>query len=682
LAEAIKRDHYTAVTVLLKANAAQLRRHIDEPISQCANALQFAVAYRRSKIVDLLLREGANVNARGAVFDQETTAQAAFATNYVLKIATINQSRDLVELLLAKGARVNATCRPWAVPSGSTSLGAALQSRRVDIARLLLDAGADINSEFTLTTEATVDMYKLLSAAVKDGAEDESQILLQLGGYDHRCWPAARWYIRYDAERSLLEQAVLFRHCGIVRLLLEHKVPVNDADGVNCNALSIAITLGELEIARLLLKYGANANMSPSGTWKTPLCAAVTRQSEDMTELLLRNGAKPDLSPKWLPTALHIAVGLGSEALVRTLLWHGAEVARPFNNRTPISKAIQYGYANIAKVLFQAGAKATSSMLYDVIQIRTSSERELIIALIIEHGADLNAKEGYMERGALEEAVAVGNPRVVEILLRFKPTLDYSLLITAVRSNNSGIVKLLLRAGITAQSSLLYEHIGGASKTARLSEDFVGRESLSESGAIIQFMLEHGVDVDAREGRYKQTALELAIEKGNSEAIDILLRFAPQIKPTTLERASAFKGPEYPAIMRLLIDHCVRFATGKKLRSTALKFAARTGNLSALQSLLQSGTRVNSEIWNAARTCRHGTDSPHEQAVLQLLHDHEAATDDSGRHLFPISLRTTSVATERTGLLAHDFAEIENEQDDSVPVSQVDEPLACIALFG
>jgi hypothetical protein len=48
LAEAIKRDHYTAVTVLLKANAAQLRRHIDEPISQCANALQFAVAYRRS----------------------------------------------------------------------------------------------------------------------------------------------------------------------------------------------------------------------------------------------------------------------------------------------------------------------------------------------------------------------------------------------------------------------------------------------------------------------------------------------------------------------------------------------------------------------------------------------------------------------------------------------------------
>jgi ankyrin repeat protein len=648
LTEAIKRNHYAAVAVLLEASTARLRQQIDEPISQCANALQLAVAYDRVKIVELLIRAGANPNVRGSELNADRTEEVIFATNFALKIATINRSPALVALLLANGAKVDATCGPLGVGGGLTALGAALISRRKDTARLLLDAGADINLEFNSPLGPTIDMHRLVRAAVDHGAEAELRAVLQLCG--HKYLPEMRPLGIYRAERGLLEQAVFLRHSGIVRLLLEYGVKVNGRDR---QALSMAITIGEDDTAKLLLKHGADVNMLPFGPWEAPLCAAVGRRSEEMTKLLLEHGARPGLyqthGANRSPTALHLAVDIKSEALVRLLLLYGADAEKLFKNRTPISKAIQYGHADIVRLLLQAGAPGTSSMLHEAIEKETTSERERIIALLLEHGADLNAKQGRSQRTALEEAVAVGNIRVVEILLRHKPTLQYSQLVTAVNSHNVAIVELLLQAGVRARHLSLYEYIGQVQEPAHSPSRSIDRGVPSDEEVIIQLLLDNGADLNAKDGRYKQTALELAIEERDVQAVDVLLRFKPRIELRTLERASTFGDYAPPAIMRLLIDHCARFGEGEKFRATVLELAARTGNLDALRSLLQSGTKVNFKTWLAVRKGWLGTDDRSRRAVLEMLHDHETATKASADSFLPALRAITSAVTARTG---------------------------------
>jgi ankyrin repeat protein len=297
LADAIVADHYAVVAILLQSSVFRARYHIDWPIANSANALQIAVVCGRVKMVDLLVQAGANVNTRGVDFPHTNTAKTPFAANFVLKIATIRQSPELVANLLAKGAWVDAACAPYTIPGGRTALGAALLTRRLDIIALLRDAGADIQYESTGAADSQLELYELLRSAVKAGSEDLAQVLLDLGAYSHR--PRTPEHFAREAKLPLLELAVRSRCTEIVRILLKHGINANYADGVVCTALVVAVRLGEYDMVVALLEHGAEVNSSAE--WGSPLSAAIASGSVEMTRLLLKHGAQFKRRPPGVP---------------------------------------------------------------------------------------------------------------------------------------------------------------------------------------------------------------------------------------------------------------------------------------------------------------------------------------------------------------------------------------------
>ena len=126
---ACEKGYLEAVELLLRSGA--------DPSYQSERALLVACSLGEDKIVSLLLDYGADVNA---FLGGQTTAL----------ISAIERSRkdskSMVQLLLGRGADVNIRV-PDARPHSVSALSAARWTGNVDIARVLLENGADGNAE-------------------------------------------------------------------------------------------------------------------------------------------------------------------------------------------------------------------------------------------------------------------------------------------------------------------------------------------------------------------------------------------------------------------------------------------------------------------------------------------------------------------------------------------------------
>jgi len=93
-------------------------------------ALHMAASWGYEEIVELLVAKGADVNARGSGWYRRTPLHYAVF------------SEEVIALLIAGGADVNARDR-----KGRTPLHLAAQAGEAEAVRLLIAAGADINAE-------------------------------------------------------------------------------------------------------------------------------------------------------------------------------------------------------------------------------------------------------------------------------------------------------------------------------------------------------------------------------------------------------------------------------------------------------------------------------------------------------------------------------------------------------
>lgn len=186
---------------------------------------------------------------------------------------------DLGQLkqLLAAGAPIDA--RDGA---GRTALLAAVDADRGEAARLLIEAGADINAQAT-----NQDSPWLLAGA--RGRTGMLERMLQTGRVDYGK--------RNRYGGNALIPACHYGHVETVRLLLaKSKIDVNQINNLGWTALLEAIILGDggarhTEIVRLLLAHGAKPDLADRDG-VTPLAHARQRRQETIVALLAAAGAK------------------------------------------------------------------------------------------------------------------------------------------------------------------------------------------------------------------------------------------------------------------------------------------------------------------------------------------------------------------------------------------------------
>jgi len=289
--EAIRNNDLKSLCALLKTLDVNSRDpHGTTP-------LMYAAALGNTESMKVLLRAGADVNARNA-FDATALMWC------------INQTQ-MVRLLMAKGADVNARST-----MGRTPLLLAASYGNAEVLKLLLANGANV-----LTSDNLENTPLLAATAANDSATVE--LLLERGaeikGTDVHSKELAGRVPMSPAMAGLtpLMNAAAVGNVEVVRLLLARGADVNTVASskspsvkngpiglASFTALTLAGPYGGSETMQALLDYGAHMNAQDL-RGMTPLMLAVATDRADprAIRLLLRKGADQNIKSNGSETA-------------------------------------------------------------------------------------------------------------------------------------------------------------------------------------------------------------------------------------------------------------------------------------------------------------------------------------------------------------------------------------------
>jgi len=157
---------------------------------------------------------------------------------------------------------------------------------------------------------------------------------------------------------SPVADAAMRGDVAAVRALLQDRVDVNAAQGDGMTALHWAAESGNHELARLVLKAGANPAAATRIARHTPLHISATGGHSVVAGLIVDAGADVNATTTTGASALHFAATAGSGATATLLLDRGADVnaREPQWGQTPLMFAAAAGRTDVVKLLLTRGA--------------------------------------------------------------------------------------------------------------------------------------------------------------------------------------------------------------------------------------------------------------------------------------------------------------------------------------
>jgi len=348
---AIKTGEVAVVDMLIKAGAnvnTIEKFHNQTPLMWAA-----ATPKNAGAMVKLLLAKGADVKRRALYSDWPSQITSEPRAQYrpvggltALLYAARDGCYECIEALIGAGADVN---QP--TPEGVTALMLALDNDHNDVAKLLLDRGA--NPQLWDWWGRTA-LYIVI---------DRKETLGQGGGRGRRA-PAARGGSRSAVSSMDIINALLAADIDPSPQLNMHRPSRGGNSGrfidpllnTGCTPLLRATMAGDSEVVRALLAKGANPNINAMGLTPFLVAAGVGAGNRggtglaaqtsaggpvnmELMELLLQHGADVNAqvtdtttysmrvarapSANEGKTALHVAAGTGKTDLVRYLLGKG-----------------------------------------------------------------------------------------------------------------------------------------------------------------------------------------------------------------------------------------------------------------------------------------------------------------------------------------------------------------------
>jgi hypothetical protein len=222
---------------------------------------------------------------------------------------------------------------------------------------------------------------------------------------------------------NALHVTSFFNLCGESQQILDSgEVDVNAATNIGTTPLNRAASWGHVELAKLLMAYGADPRKE---NWYGSVLHCVAEAGESrMMEEFLKNEIDVDARGLFGRTALHYATECGHTTIVRQLLGKGADVnAVDDNEQTPLHLAAhRRGPVSLFRALIDdAGADwdATDDLNNTPFFVAINFNNVELVDLLLSEGMDLDVNgTNCKEQTPLHLASERSNAKMVKVLPR------------------------------------------------------------------------------------------------------------------------------------------------------------------------------------------------------------------------------------------------------------------------
>ena len=538
-----------------------------------------------------------------------------------LVLAAETNKPELLKLLIEAGAEVNTKGR-------HTALSKAAEGGHLEVVRLLLKHGAEVNPS---RPDGPMDSMPLRAAAFTvdagpAGAAFSAELDDIKMGPDGSPDPTA---LRKKVAKLKADSPEALEGTSseiMAKLVKPQPEPVREA---------------KRAILKLLLEAGADPKKDDQA-----IIAAATSSETEMVRLLLARGANPNAEHKGMSTALGYAVAIGAPfPLIQMLLTAGADPLRVTNPKltlgaSALSIAVGSKNKEVIDVILAALKPADLSAVQHFEVFRSLMPGDpAYLRRALDAGFKINAKQTD-GRTALMAAARVGSARSVRLLLaagadvsaRDKNSL--TALNLAATTDSTETTRALLEAGadVNAQDEAGFTPLATAVERRRKAQ--------------VSALLAHGAKLEPAI-KTGQTPLLLAASYGYADIVELLLKAGAKATvvwskdgSNALHSAAAsgrsikeepgFKKGEpgdYAATVKLLLDAGLPVDRPEPREGfTALQAAASSGNVEVARLLLAKGAEVNTPSQDG-RTPLHFAAGGSSIELIALLLDHKANID-------------------------------------------------------
>ncbi|KAJ5932852.1 hypothetical protein N7516_007341 [Penicillium verrucosum] len=613
------------------------KRDVNTPDDTKTYPLIWASLNGHDETVELLLERGADVNAQGGLYEN------------ALYAACFKGHDKIAQMLLERGADVNAQGGFY-----ENALYAACFKGHDKIAQMLLERGADVNAQGG-------EYGNALQAACAGGHDKITQMLLERGAdvnaqgglYENALYAAcfkghdkiAQILLERGADvntqggfyENALYTACFKGHDKIAQMLLERGADVYAQGGEYGNALQAACAGGHDKITQMLLERGADVN-AQGGLYENALYAACFKGHDKIAQMLLERGADVNAQGGEYGNALQATCARGHDKITQMLLERGADVnAQGGEYGNALYPACFGGHNKIAQMLLERGAdvNAQGGEYGNALQAACARGHDKITQMLLERGADVNAQGGLYEN-ALYAACFEGHDKIAQMLLergadggKYRNALQ-----AACAGGHDKITQMLLERGADVNAQ------GGLYENALYAACFKGHDKIA------QMLLERGADVNAQGGKYRN-GLQAACAGGHDKIAQMLLERGADVNAQGGKYRNALQAAcagGHDKITQMLLERGADVNAQGGLYENALYAACFKGHDKIAQMLLERGADVNAQGGDCRISLRDACSEGHykcgrsplsraaqngDQSVVKMLLDTGKVDPDS-----------------------------------------------------